>query len=178
MKRLRKYTAVIAAYLLLSVLAACGYHFTQVGGIIPPLAKTIAIPVFVNGTFEPYVDVDVTKAVVEEFLTDGRLKVVSADAADIVIQGKVTKFEAIPQTYSVNPYVLSYNVSISVTITVIDAKTEKVLLQDASVSSIFTSTYTVTLGDITQTKLAKTAAITNACVDLASSIRSRVLEGF
>jgi len=162
----------------MAVLTSCGYHFTQVGGIIPPTAKTIAISVFINNTFEPYIDVNVTEAVVNEFLTDGRLRVVSSDAADIVIQGKVTKFETIPQTYSVAPYVLSYNVSITVTITVIDARTQRVLLQDSAVTSIFSSTYAVTLENISQTKLSKSVAVTNACQDIASTIRSRVLEGF
>jgi len=169
---------MVAVFWLLVGLASCGYNFTPVGGIVPQGAKTIAIPVFVNNTVEPYVDVEVTKAVVDEFLTDGRLKVVSTDAADLVILGKVTKFVLIPQTYSIDPYVLSYNVSINVTITIVDGKTQKVILQDSGVGTIFNSSYGVTLGEISQTKIAKSAAITNACKDLASTIRSRVLEGF
>ncbi len=178
MNHIKKYTLVVAASCLLSAIASCGYNFTPVGGIVPEGAKTIAIPVFINNTFEPYVDVDVTKAVVEEFLTDGRLKVVSTDVADLVMRGKVTKFVLIPQTYSIDPYVLSYNVSINVTITIIEGKTQKVILKDSSVGTVFSSIYAVTLGNITQTKIAKSAAIMNACQDLASTIRSRVLEGF
>ncbi len=178
MNHKRNNTIVIAAFCLLAVIASCGYHFTQAGGIIPQGAKTIAIPVFVNNTFEPYVDVEITKAVVGEFLTDGRLKVVGTDAADLVMRGKVIKFELIPQTYSVDPYVLSYNVTISVSVSVIDAKTQQVVMQDATLKSVFNSTYAVTLGDISQTKIAKSTAITNACKDLASTLRSRVLEGF
>jgi len=84
----------------------------------------------------------------------------------------------IPQTYSIDPYVLSYNVSINVTITIIDGKTQKVILKDSSVGTVFSSIYGVTLGNISQTKIEKSAAIMNACQDLASTIRSRVLEGF
>ncbi len=178
MSHIKKYTIVIAAFCIMAALASCGYHFTPVGGIIPQGAKTIAIPLFLNNTYEPYIDVEATKAVVEEFLTDGRLKVVSADTADIVLRGKVTKFELAPQTYSTNPYVTSYNITIYVSISVIDEKTQKVLLENSSVGTVFNSGYTVTLGNISETKIAKSAAITNACQDLASSIRSRVLEGF
>ena len=87
------------ALLLLALsmlLSSCGYRFASVGGIVPEDARTIAIPAFINGTAEPYVDVEVTKAVVDEFLTDGRLKVVSAETADLVLQGKVTKFDLTP----------------------------------------------------------------------------------
>jgi hypothetical protein len=178
MNRVKKYILVLATVWLLATLTSCGYNLTPVGGIVPQGAKTIAIPVFINNTVEPYIDVDVTQAVVEEFLTDGRLKVVSTDAADLVLRGKVTKFVLTPQTYSIDPYVLSYNVSIFVTVTIIDGKTQKVILQDSGVGTIFNSSYGVTLGDITQTKIAKSAAITNACKDLASTLRSRVLEGF
>lgn len=163
---------------LLLLLPACGYHFTPVGGIVPENAKTIAIPVFINGTYEPFIDTDVTKAVVDEFLADGRLKVVDREAADIILKGTVTKFEITPTSYTADTYVQSYNVSIGVSITIEDAKAHKVLLQDTGIGSVFNSGYAVAIGDITRTKIAKDAAVKNACKDLASTLRSRVLEGF
>jgi hypothetical protein len=59
-----------------------------------------------------------------------------------------------------------------------DSRTGKALLQDEGLGSVFVSTYATTIGDITATKIAKDAAIKNAGKSLASSIRSRVLEGF
>ncbi len=160
------------------VLASCGYHFTPVGGIVPEGAKTIAIPVFFNGTMEPNIDIEVTKAVVDEFLTDGRLKVVSRESADLVLTGRVTRFEITPASYTAESYVQSYNVSIGVSLTFVDARTGKALLQDQGVGSVFISGYAVTIGDISATKIAKDAAIKNASKSLASTVRSRVLEGF
>lgn len=163
---------------LLALVPSCGYHFTPVGGVVPQGAKTIAIPVFINDTYEPFVDIEVTKAVVEEFLTDGRLQVVSHEAADLVMRGRVTKFELTPTTYTVDSHVQSYNVAIGVSLSIEDAKTQKVLLQDKGLGSVFISSYAVTIGDITATKIAKDTAVKNACKDVASTIRSRVLEGF
>jgi outer membrane lipopolysaccharide assembly protein LptE/RlpB len=163
---------------MLLALAACGYHFTPVGGIVPEGAKTIAIPVFINSTFEPYLDVEITQAVVDEFLTDGRLQVVSLENADLVLRGNVTKFELTPASYSGDGYVLSYNVGIGVNLSVEERKSGKILLQDTGVGSVFVSTYAVNLGDISKTKIQKESAVRNASKDLASSIRSRVLEGF
>lgn len=160
------------------LLTSCSYHFTSIDGIVPQGAKTIAIPVFINTTTEPYVDVEVTKAVVEEFLTDGRLKVVSEDAADLVLRGRVTRFDLTPQAYTADTHVQSYNVGIGVSISIEDTKTQKLILKDAVFSSVFTSSYAVTLGDISQTKIAKDAAMESACKNLASTLRSRVLEGF
>jgi outer membrane lipopolysaccharide assembly protein LptE/RlpB len=163
---------------LLVLLTSCGYHFTSIGGIIPQGTRTIAIPVFINDTTEPYVDVEVTKAVVEEFLTDGRLKVESLDTADLILRGRVTSFNLTPQAYTADTHVQSYNVGIGVSVSIEDARTQKLVLKDAAFSSVFTSSYAVTLGDISQTKIAKDAAIQSACKDLASTLRSRVLEGF
>jgi curli biogenesis system outer membrane secretion channel CsgG len=145
---------------------------------VPEGAKTIAVPVFINGTMEPYIDVEVTKAVVEEFLTDGRLKVAGMEGADLVLKGRVTKFEATPASYTADSYVQSYTISISVSLTLEDSRTGKVLLQDQGLGSVFVSGYAVTIGDITATKIAKDGAIKNASKSLASNIRSRVLEGF
>ncbi len=169
---------LIAFALLLLTLPSCGYHFTPVGGIVPQGSKTIAIPVFINGTFEPYIDVDVTKAVVEEFLADGRLQVVSLEAADLVMRGRVTKFDLTPLSYTPASYVQQYSVSITVDVSIEDAKSQKILWQEKGLNSIFVSSYAVTIGDISQTKIAKETAVTNACVDIASTLRSRVLEGF
>lgn len=174
----KKSPGVVIAALALFALSSCGYHFTPVGGIVPEGAKTLAIPVFNNATYEPYLDVEVTKAVVEEFLTDGRLEVTSLETADLVLHGSITKFELTPASYTSESYVASYTVSIGVKMTIEDRKTGKTLLEDAGMGSVFISTYGVTSGDISRTKIQKETAVRNACRDLASSIRSRVLEGF
>jgi Lipopolysaccharide-assembly len=171
---------MIAALLLtlIALLSACGYRFTPVGGIIPEGARTIAILAFINDTNEPYVDVEVTKAVADEFLADGRLKVTGPEAADLVLKGSVIKFDLTPSGYSADNYVQSYTVSIGVNVSLEDAKTHKLIWQEKGLGSVFVSSYSVALGDITTTKIAKEAALTSASRDVASTIRSRVLEGF
>ena len=66
--------------------SSCGYGFTPVGGIVPEGSRSIAVLSIINGTAEPYVDVEVTKAITAEFLADGRLKVVNADNADLLLK--------------------------------------------------------------------------------------------
>jgi outer membrane lipopolysaccharide assembly protein LptE/RlpB len=170
----------LSAILLVCVmlLSSCGYRLTPVGGIVSEDAKTIAIPVFVNGTNEPNVDMTLTQAVVNEFLTDGRLKIASPDDADLILRCKVVKFDVSAIAYTTNTYVQQYNISISVDARLTETKSNKVLWQEKNLGSVFTASYPVTLGDITVTKIAKQTAITSASQDLASTIRSRVLEGF
>jgi len=177
-KSSKKIAKIAIVILLATAISSCGYRFTPVGGIVPEDAKTIAIPAFINGTGEPYVDVEVTKAVVDEFLADGRLKVVGVETADLVLRGTVTKFTMIPSAYTIDNYIQSYTVSIGVNVTVEDVKTHKPIWRETGVGSVFNAGYGVSSGDITATKIAKETALKNASRDVASTLRSRLLDGF
>jgi len=78
-------------------LGACGYAFR---GTLPPHVKTVAVPIFLNRTAEPGVESIITRAVVQAFATNGRLKVVRLADADAVIK---VIFEAIPQLRELKP---------------------------------------------------------------------------
>lgn len=175
---------ILIVLVLSSLMASCGYRFVSSGGIVPEGAKTIAIPVFLNGTNEPYVDTDMTRAVVEEFLTDGRLSVVNLEDADLVLRGKILKFELVPTSYAAptgnlaDTRVSTYNVSITLSLSVEDARNQKVLLQEKGLGMTFISSFPVMLGDVSSTKTAKEAAIRSACRDVALTVRSRVLDAF
>jgi outer membrane lipopolysaccharide assembly protein LptE/RlpB len=162
---------------------ACGYHLSGTGSIVPQGVKTISIPVFFNVTNEPYVDVEITQAAVEEFLTDGRLKVVSLEDADLALRGKITKYEVIPLSYNPQSYVQQYRVHLVVEAVLEDLRSKKILWRERGIESNLISDYAVSYDpagktDISLTKIAKDAAIKNASKDIAKTLRSRVLEGF
>jgi hypothetical protein len=155
----------------LSFLASsCGYRLSGTGSIVPEGLRSIAILTFVNGTNEPYVDVEVTHAVVNEFLADGRLRV--------VLRGRVVSYEALPLSYTADAYVQQYQVYLKVDASLEDRKTGKVLWQEKKIESNLISSYPVTIGDIRETKIVKDAAIKKASQDIAWTVRSRILEGF
>ncbi len=177
-------SSLILVLLVLSILfSSCGYRLGGTGGLVPEGARSISIPVFINGTNEPYVDTEVTKAVVNEFLADGRLQVVGLESADLVLRGKITKYEVTPLSYTVNSYVQQYRAKLTVDVSLEDLRSKKILWQEKGIASVFISDYPVTydsLGrtDIRLTKIAKDAAIQKASQDIALTLRSRVLEGF
>jgi outer membrane lipopolysaccharide assembly protein LptE/RlpB len=164
--------------ILLSLLVSCGYHFSGRGGIIPEGARNLAVPVFFNATNEPYVDVDMTQAVVEEFLTDGRLRVVDLADADLVLRGRIDKYEATAVSFNPASYVQQYRIRIVIEASLQDLRTKKILWQEKGIESNFISEYPVALGNIQATRVAKEAAIQKASQDIAWTLRSRILEGF
>lgn len=177
-----RYSLVMVLLGLLISSASCGYRFSGAGGLVPEGARAIAIPVFVNGTSEPYVDIEITKAVVDEFLADGRLKVTDPGAADLVLTGRVTKYDVTALSYTSDAYVQQYQVRLYVDARLEDQRTKRVIWQEAGIEAVFISDYPVVYdsgkADIRQTKIAKEAAIKKASRDIAWTLRSRVLEGF
>ena len=181
----KKIKNVIASVTLavITTVPACGYHLSGTGSIVPQGVKTLAVPVFFNATNEPYVDVDVTQAVVEEFLTDGSLKVVSLEDADLALRGKITKYEVLPLSYTTQSYVQQYQVRLVVEAVLEDLRSKKILWKERGIESGLISDYAVSYDpsgkvDITLTKISKDAAIKNASKNIAQTLRSRVLEGF
>jgi hypothetical protein len=169
------------AVLLAMAVSACSYHFSGTGAIVPEGVRALAVPVFINGTKEPYVDVEVTQAVVEEFMTDGRLRVVSLEDAELALRGRIRVYEVSPQSYNVyngQTFVQQYRVRLVVDAWLEDVRSKKLLWQEAGIESIFISDYAVATGDIRSTRITKDAAIKKASQDIAWTLRSRVLEGF
>jgi outer membrane lipopolysaccharide assembly protein LptE/RlpB len=176
--------------LLATLTSSCGYHLSGTGGLVPEGTTLIAVPVFINGTNEPYVDVEVTRAVVQEFLTDGRLKVVSPEEAELVLHGKVTRYEVLPLSYTAASHIQQYKVGLTVDASLEDVRTKKILWHEKGIKSLFLSDYAVAYtiitaptgtneaANISQTKISKEEAIQKASRDIAWTIRGLVLEGF
>ena len=175
---MRNKTIIFMLLASLAVMSSCGYRMSGTGFLVPEGTKTIAIPGFINNTNEPYVDVDVTMAVVNEFIADGRLKVVDVEIAELVLRGQVVKYEVIALSYTANSYVQQYRVRLVVNASLDDLRSKKTLWRESGIEAVFISDYKVTIGDITVTKIAKEAAIKKASQDIAWTLRSRVLEGF
>jgi len=148
-------SVMLAMVLAVAALPSCGYHLSGTGLLVPEGTRTIAVPGFINHTNEPYVDVEVTKFVTDEFIADGRLRVVDVEAADIVLRGKVVKYEVAALSYTASSYVQQYRVRIVVDASLDDTRSKKVLWRESGIEAVFISDYPVTIGDITTTKVAK-----------------------
>ena len=87
------------------LIAGCGYS-VGMGGNLPSHIKTVAVPIFVNSTQQPAVEGVITAAVINAFVTSGRLKVVSVREADSILEGTITGY---------NLYSIAFNSQINVT---------------------------------------------------------------
>lgn len=180
---------ILAAVLFAVTLSSCGYRLSGTGAIVPAEYRTIAVATFLNRTNEPYVDTQLSGAVAQEFLNDGRLRVTGSEEADVVLRGSVIRYSVTALSYTADSYVKQYRVHVAADVRLEDRRTGKVLWQEGDVQSNLISSYTVefdandpvtglSLLNISKTKMSKEEAIRKAGRDLAQTIRSRVLEGF
>jgi len=154
------------------LLSGCGY--TTSPALLPSHLKTVAIPVFENGTTEYTLEQDITTAVVDDFVRDNHLKVVDEKSANCVVSGKVTSYKNAVFGFTQGSLSQEYRVTISVHVVFKDLVKNRELWSDDIVR---TSNYYVQSvpGHPAQTELdGRKDAITK----IADEILSRSVEGW
>jgi hypothetical protein len=105
----------LAGVVLACLVGGCGYSI-GLGGNLPSHLKTVAVPVFVNSTQQPAVESVITAAVVNAFVTSGRLKVVSVKEADAILEGNIISYNLDSIAYNAQINVTEYRLRVRVNI--------------------------------------------------------------
>ncbi len=105
----------LVAVLFLLFFAGCGVYSFSPGG--KSSIKTIAVKQFENETIEYGLSSRMTDLVIDAFISDGNLKVVSQSEADALLIGTMTTYERKPYTYDESDVVSQYVVKIVFDIT-------------------------------------------------------------
>ena len=85
--------------MLVLPLLACGYHLAG-SGAVPSQAQTIGIKLFTNRGQETGLEVQLRRAIEDEFRRRGPLRVVPGDDADVVLSGRIRRFASVPVAFS------------------------------------------------------------------------------
>ena len=121
--RLRISVAVLLLCCLL--LAACGYRTSARSSRLPPAVKTIAIPAFTNQTQSYRVEQLLTAAVVREFVTRTKFRIINEDTeeADATLHGSVLVVSLAPLTYdSVTGRASSALITVTARVSLVDRR--------------------------------------------------------
>ena len=121
---------VVAALVALALAAAsCGY--TTSTALLPAHLKTVAVPVFENGTTEYTLERDVTDAVIARFVADNHLKVVDERSANAVLKGRITLYKNAVFGFSQAAQAQEYRVTLAVSVTFKDRVKNRELWSEA-----------------------------------------------
>ena len=150
----------------------CGY---TVRGTLPSHIKTVAVPVFRNHTSEPAIEGFITRAVVEAFSTNGRLKVVGSDKADAVLDGEITGYSVYSIAFDQNSNVRQYRLAVTLNLKMRDVRQNSVLFQQSGVQE--QADFRVQ-NVVSQTISREETALRAAAVDIGRSIVSLTVTRF
>ncbi|MCK4573813.1 MAG: LptE family protein [candidate division Zixibacteria bacterium] len=106
---------VVIVSLAIMVLASCGVYTFTPGG--QSKIKTIAVERFENRTAEYGLEDVMTDQIIDAFIADGNLKVVSRENADAVLNGILTRYDRRAHDPDENDLVTSYAINMYFDIT-------------------------------------------------------------
>jgi hypothetical protein len=125
-------TRVLSALIVLA-LGGCGYHLAGTGVNVPPTAHSIRIEPFVNHTREQGLEVQLRRALEDEFRRHGELRVVVDGDADLILTGDVRRFATFPVTFSATDEAVQYQATVQVGMRLIERETGRVLHETKAV---------------------------------------------
>ena len=173
MSRRSAIRALLSAALLLAAAAGgCGYSLR---GNLPDHLKTVSVPVFRNQTTEAGAESTITSAVVNAFTSSGRLKVVSLDAADSVLDGEITGYQVESLTYDSRLNLRSYRLTVTMNVRFRDLRRTEVLWQqDGLVEDV---SFDVA-GQVSDTISREEGALKQAALEIGRKIVGHAVDRF
>src|SRR5437762_5753752 len=107
------------------LLASCGYTLVGTGNSLDPTIHTIDVPAFINKTTRVELEQRVTQSVADEFVSRGRLKLVTNPAqADAILKGSIDSFGIFPVAFNAQGRATQYQISITANIELVDHRNE------------------------------------------------------
>jgi outer membrane lipopolysaccharide assembly protein LptE/RlpB len=165
-------TRALLLLLLAVLLGGCGY---TIRGTLPSHINTVAVPIFRNRTPEPAIESLITRAVVEAFSTNGRLKVVGSGQADAILDGEITNYNVSSIAFDRDANVRQYRLLVTVNLRMRDVRRNTVLFQQSGVSE--QADFRVQ-NAVSQTISREETALRAAAVDIGRAIVSLAITRF
>jgi outer membrane lipopolysaccharide assembly protein LptE/RlpB len=117
----------------ITLLLGCGYQLVGKETHVPPGLTSVAIPTFVNQTFEPGIEVPFTQGFLREFIQDRRVKVLDRGDADSTLEGIIKYFSIASVSYDQSGFVLEYQTTVTIDVT-LKKRTGEILWKESDLS--------------------------------------------
>jgi outer membrane lipopolysaccharide assembly protein LptE/RlpB len=162
-------------WLLISLLlSGCGYHLIGTGSTLPEHLKTLSIPVFTNSSSQPEIHRELTSAIIDAYITDGRVKIVRKGQADMLMTGNLSYYELKTVSFTSDNFATGYIVKLGVDVEVIDkVKDRPYLKQNLQTEWNYTAS-----ADIVDNESARLAALDEAYRVLGNRLVSLLVNQF
>jgi hypothetical protein len=158
---------LLLLWLICCVFLHCGiYSFSGSG--LPAHIRTVAVPIFGNQTTEIGIRENLTDAITEALVTDGRLRVVGRESADSIIEGTVVDYKEQAYTYDRSENVQEYIVRIYVDVSYQDVKNRSIIWEEKRMEGW--GTYDVSVDPPEDVDAGRERAIAKLAQDIVNKI--------
>lgn len=160
----------LAGALILGAWTGCvGY---KLGSTLPSDIQTVYVPTFINETDEPLLEVDVTRATIQEIQREGSLRLASEEDADTILEVRILTMTLDPIAFDQlrRAAAEEYRLTITAALLLTRRTTGEIVAEHPGVYG--NATFLMT-GDLTS---AKQSAIPRASRDLAHQIVTQMVE--
>ena len=154
--------------------SGCGYHLVGMGSSLPPHLKTISIPVFKNTSSQPEIHRELTSAVLEAFISDGRLKVAKKGNADLIMDATLIFYKKRNVSFGSQDLVSNIIVEVEIDLTITDQIKNKIFMKE----KFKTQWDYKSTSDIATTERARLEALDLGFQDLGRRLVSLIVDQF
>ena len=130
MKSKKKNNWLLSFFIFCFLFSGCGYHLVGTGSSLPPHLKTIFISVFKNTSSQPEIHRELTMAVLETFINDGRLEVTKKDNADLIMDATLTYYKQRNVAFGSEDLVSNIIVEVEIDLIVTDQVKNKIFMKE------------------------------------------------
>lgn len=169
---LKGFRIFISSIIVTVLLASSGCVGYQLGSMLPPDIETVYVPTIINNTDEPLLEVEATRAVIQQIQRDGSLRIANEEEADTVLRVTLTDFRLNPVAFDRERRAAAneYRMIITADILMTRRGTDEVIVD---YPGVWGRADFVLVGDLTTSKQ---TVIPRASEDLAGQIVDRMVE--
>ena len=154
--------------------SGCGYHLVGMGTSLPSHLHTISIPVFKNTSSQPEIHRELTSAVLEAFISDGRLKVAKKGDADLIMDATLIFYQKRNVSFGSQDLVSNIIVEVEIDLTITDQIKNKIFVKE----KFKTQWDYVSTSDVAATERARLKALDLGFQDLGRRLVSLLIDQF
>ena len=167
-----KWLFILTIYCLF--FSGCGYHLVGTGSGLPPHIKTIHIPVFKNTSSQPEIHRQLTSFVLQSFISDGRLKIVKKDEADLIVEATLSYYNLRNVAFSSQDLVSDIIIELHIDLKVTDQVKNNIFMEkELKQQWDYKST-----PDLADTETARLEALDQGYIDFGNRLVSLIIDQF
>lgn len=92
-----KWLALLSVAVLAIGLTGCAGY--RLGSMLPTDIETVYVPSILNETSEPLIEIETTRAVIEQIQRDGSLRIAAEDTADAIVRIRIREYRIEPVAF-------------------------------------------------------------------------------